>query len=619
MNLALVLGHSSENIKPKLISVKDNLNIECFVTLKQFISVSIKREMVFDRAIIISSLFDDKRSIDELYDFWSNYCNTSEFILLGRSKVDEGLAKTFLSKFCSTYVTCMLVTSTTLSVLNDAVVLPTAEITNAYGIPDYLAVEVETDVAEPEKEPEPEPEPVPEKNSNTSSKKKEKHSLLGGIFGKRKKKGTEQNTQNSDINDEPVTDENTVKEVASVPQPKVKSIPVPKPVREEVKPINQPEPPIEDDTFDDSVEDFPEPISMDFSDIDESTSSSLNETDVPDDFIDEVEEEVTEPSDNPYEEYDSDYPNEETVSDDFGDLSCGMPEDTESNDYVNESSQEEVEDVDSLMVGADEEEYRQKTEKPKVIKETVVKEVIKSIKTSNVLENIKKGYAHKVIIVTGDRGSGVTTLAWSLLSYFCSRVPVLYFDCDVEKHGLMNYIDYFEFKNYEEAHMKGVKLCRNSNAFKSCVCRWNTNVDLLTSDFGVDISDDELILTQGIVAEKIDNYGVVVVDCPISRLHCLQDLILTGTVAICVEDSKRGYMNTLISLEESSLPLRYKRNIASRGTMLRTKVNKKNDYKRTLAYINSIVDLDECDWFNMQMREFNGKLSPELLTDILEG
>ena len=203
--------------------------------------------------------------------------------------------------------------------------------------------------------------------------------------------------------------------------------------------------------------------------------------------------------------------------------------------------------------------------------------------------------------------------------HFAQKVPVLYFDCDVENHGLMNYIDYFEFKNYEPSHMQGVKLCRSSKAFSTCVCKWDTNMDLLTTDFGVEVTDDELTLSQGIVAENLNKYGVVIVDCPLSKLHCIQDLILTGNVVICVEDTKRGYMNALIGLDSSELPLRYKRSIISKGTLVRTKVNPKNDYKRVMKYINSIVDLEDCNWLEMVTTSFTGKVTTELLTEILEG
>ena len=143
MNLALVLGKNSDNIKPTLAFVKDNLNISGFTTLKQFIAISTKRELFFDRIIIISTLLKDDSTIDDIYNFWNSNSRASEIVFLCRKDSDEALAKTFLSKFCSTSVTCMLVSATTLNILRSAVVLPISEITEMYGISDYLTVEVE--------------------------------------------------------------------------------------------------------------------------------------------------------------------------------------------------------------------------------------------------------------------------------------------------------------------------------------------------------------------------------------------------------------------------------------------------------------------------------------------
>ena len=629
MNLALVLGQSSESLKSKLISVKDNLSIECFSGLKQFINVSIKRELLYDRVIIISTLVKSDEDIEDLYSFWDNHSRESEIVFLCKKGSDDELARKFLSRFCSTNITSMLVTSTTLNILTEAVVLPISKITDTYGIPDYLSVEVESDsyfnVEEDtakEEELTTEEKPV----EDTNNKPKEKRSLFGSLFGKKKKKREQEKVQNSDTNsevtetdlgteDNPTSNEHVVNEVPS------------QPCEEEVSNT--------DDLDGSSTEDgysYPTDSSENSQDYSENyedntqSASSLN-----DDFVESensndgyydyasAEQDSENYDDYKYEQQVSHQEEIQDVEDDFGDLMLADYSHSTHIHGVSKPTAEEVGDVDDLTLGSAEEEYRQKTETPKVIKETVVKEVIKSVKTSSVLENVYKGIAHKLIIVTGDRGAGLTSLAWSLALHFSKKVPVLYFDCDVVNHGLMNYISYFDFKNYEDSHMQGVKLCRSSKAFNSCVCKWDTNIDLLTSDFGVEVSDDELVYSQGIVAENLNKYGVVIVDCPISKLHCVQDLIMSGNVAICVEDSKRGFMNALNALDSSELSLRYKRSIVSKGTIVRTKVNRKNDYKRVISYINSIVELDDCDWLSMVMKEFSGKITTELLTEILEG
>lgn len=673
MNLALVLGQSSESLKSKLISVKDNLRIECFSGLKQFINVSIKRELLYDRIIIISTLVKSDDDIEDLYSFWDNHSRDSEIVFLCKKGSDDELARKFLSRFCSTSITSMLVTSTTLNILTEAVVLPVSKITDNYGIPDYLSVEVESDsYFDVEEDTAKEEETVSEEKSveDTNNKPKEKRSLFGSLFGKKKKKKEQEKVQNSNSNSEVAETDLNAEGTYTSNEAVVNEVPS-QPYEEEVTNTDDlGSSLVEDDyTYSSDLDESSRDYNENYEDSTQSTSS-INHNNVNDDFYsDEVDEsenqddeyydyssaeqdseddyQYEQPSDKYQEEqqvdYSDDYQEDEynnykeevqdvgdeynnsyqeevqDVEDDFGDLTYSNYSQNTQINGVSEPTAEEVGDVDDLTLGSAEEEYRKKTETPKVIKETVVKEVIKSVKTSSVLENVYKGVAHKLIIVTGDRGAGLTSLSWSLTLHFSKKIPVLYFDCDVVNHGLMNYISYFDFKNYEESHMQGVKLCRSSKAFNSCVCKWDTNIDLLTSDFGVEVSDEELIYSQGIVAENLNKYGVVIVDCPISKLHCVQDLIMTGNVAICVEDNKRGFMNALNALDSSELSLRYKRSIVSKGTIVRTKVNRKNDYKRVLSYINSIVELDECDWLSMVMKEFNGKITPELLTEILEG
>lgn len=605
MNLALVLGRSSENVKPKLASVRDNLNITCFNDLQSFIDDSIKRDLAFDRIIILSTLVKDSTAINSLYNFWMLYQSECEIIYLCRKTTDDELAKLFLHKFCSVFVTSMSVTSTTLSTLSEAVTLPVKKLIELYGMPDYLSVEVESDVFVPEPEPEHEIQPTVQPEVPINNTPKEKRTFFGALFGKKKK---QDNTQNNDKNNPTSTVENN---------------PEPEQVTEELEnedisyiPADEPSKYSDDasnftnkyEIFESQYEDENSLVTEDFSDL---SNENLSPVDDSDNFsgFDNSSEVVAD---------DFDDLTEKVVEDEFGDLTF-TPEDIGSKP-VAQTAVEEVEDIKSdLSVGVAEDQYRKTTETPKVVTETVVKEVIKSVKTSSILDSIYKGTAHKIIIVTGDRGTGVTTTAWTLAQHFAQKTQVLYFDCDIKFHGLLNYINYFDFKNYEQTHMQGVKICRSFRAFNSCVCKWDTNIDLLTTDFGVEVTEDELITTQGVVVENLSSYGVIVVDCPIQNLHCLQDLILTGNVVVCVEGSVRGYMNALFSLEECTLPLRYKRSVVGKGTMLRTKINKNSNYKKIVKYINDIVEFDECDWLSMPTLDFNGNLTKELLTEIVEG
>ena len=181
---------------------------------------------------------------------------------------------------------------------------------------------------------------------------------------------------------------------------------------------------------------------------------------------------------------------------------------------------------------------------------------------------------------------------------------------------MLNYINYEDFRDFEVTKQSGVKICKNSRVFDNCVCRFDTNFDILSSDFSVDVEDKELECTAGVVAEKIVDYGLIVVDCPASKLHCISELLLMGNTIICVDSSKRGFMNMLCSLENSPLALRYKKLMVNKGIMFLTKDNKDIDIKRIVNYVKSIYEPEGVDWLAIHSLPFNGKMDEKILTRV---
>ena len=316
-------------------------------------------------------------------------------------------------------------------------------------------------------------------------------------------------------------------------------------------------------------------------------------------------------------------PNDEVVED----LSAGgMLADNNFEAGMQEQQDDVDTDFSDMSVGDLEASYREKLEQPKVqiVEKEVIKEVVKEVKVggkgaNSVYGSILKGKTKKIILVTGDRGSGVTSLAYEIAEWFAKYVPVLYFDCDVELHGLLSYIDYHDFCQYDQQQLQGVKLCRSAKAFPNCITRYSSNLDLLTTNYGAEVSDEELELAQSVVAEVANNYGVVVVDAPIDKLPHLTDLILCGNACLLAEASKRGMMNIMCKLEDSPLPTRYKRNLAGTGTMVYTKVNPKINMKKLIDYVKDIVDFEEVNWIGMNTINRPAKLDQKFIEEIIEG
>lgn len=631
MKLALVLGTAQgKKIVQRLKGIKDNLNIDVFDNIPEFIDSSLKRNSIYDRILVLSSKITDV-TLKDLHNYWGSVSKETNVVLLCKEGVDESKAQDFLSLFKTPVVAAMLVSTSTVQIIAEAVLRPTAELNNDYGIKNFLSVEVDEDsyvTPEPVEKKQEDNKPtegnkVANNNSNKSNKdkpKQEKRSLFTSLFGKKKKKETgveaptsniEKESQENDLN---FQDINLDDESGSL-------------TNEATDDYDEEDFVYNDDDFGNDTYSNMQSAEEELNDIDykqeeentipseNSNIDSDNSSFLANEEFDGALEEVPQ-GENDFE------PETYSVDEDFSDE--GFSEDYENEEVHYKMGDTTVEDesFEDLGIGSDEDNYRKSTEAPKVVTQTVVKEVIRNVNTGSkyvALSGVLSGRLKKIVIVTGDRGSGVTSTALNIAKTISKKVDVLYFDCDVENHGLLSYIDYGNFKNYENTHMNGVKLCKSSQAFDKCVISWDSNLYLLTSDYSCDTTLEELKRASEVVAERADDFGVVVVDCPVDKLDYVTDLILTGQSVICVDGTKRGFMNMLCQFERSELPLRYKRTLVSRGTILATKCSRNLDLKKLVSYIKAIYEPDGVNWLAPVTVEFNGKLSDKLLNNILEG
>lgn len=655
MKLALVLGKKSgEAIKPRLQNIKDNLDIDVFDNVGEFVYNVSKRNTIYDRVLVLSNLVTPA-SLKDLHTCWGMYSKETSVIMLSSKGRDEEKAKTFLNTFKTPVACAMLVSSTTVQIIAEAVLRPAAELNAQYGIKDFLSVEIDADEFAPPPPPPP-PKPVqpavqpdmPKQNAGKQPKKKKRGGgLFSGIFGSRGSDTSEdelrqQQTVETPVEYPPAQPVESVAPTTQFPQEDdfgqsgfvgqetevafpdgaddfgsgddfgggasfgEQSMDMPQQVGWEnggfEQPLSQPKPAVEEPSFG-------QPIIG---------SHHENHDVLPHDqsSVVDVSFEGTLIADDPKE--DDFAPDSGATADvDFGsEGTFGTQQPTAPAQRPRDSVEHADENFGDVSLAAAEAQYRAQKEVPKVVTRTVREPVLGS---GSALKGVYAGRLKKVIIVTGDRGTGITSTAYNIAQTMAKKVEVLYFDCDTDNHGLLSYLDYSNFQNYEKMHMEGVKVCRSSQVFNRCVINWDDNLSFLTSDYSVECADEELQATAQVVAEKSVDYGVVVVDCPIDKLPLITDLILIGQIVICVEASKRGFMNMLCRLESSPLHIRYKRNIVSKGNMFITKCNPKTDMKRLLSYIKAIYQPDDVDWLSIRATPFNGKLSDALLNSILEG
>jgi hypothetical protein len=250
---------------------------------------------------------------------------------------------------------------------------------------------------------------------------------------------------------------------------------------------------------------------------------------------------------------------------------------------------------------------------PKVVEKVVEKRVV--VTNGDPVANILNGASNRIILVTGDRSSGVTTTALEIAKFFSSQgVKTLYVDGDLETHGVLNYLPYDHISRYSKVQLQGTKLCSTISAFNQTVIKMS-EFDILLSNYCTEISDDEFMLTQSVVAEVAHEYGVVVVDVPIQHLALCEDL-LTGTPVVCVEASKRGYMNALYFLDKSNLTNRYKRVLQTKGTTVLTGARPNLDVQKLQKHIQGMVSSD-INWMGMPSLIRQGSITKEFLNQIL--
>lgn len=620
MKVALVFGPTGKSVKPKLQEVKDNLDIDCYDNVPMLIDTSYKRNLHYDRILLLSKNLDNVEIMEDLYEFWSNIGKDTELVFLGKQGKDDNLAKQFVDIFVTPVATAMLLESTTVALIAQSVLQPIQELNKNFGIAGTLNVDVEQGVVLPElkkiadekKRKEELERKRKEEELKRQEQQKKSSGFLGGLFKKKNKdKNEKQNPVSKEI-DTNIESNEFINESSEIIQEN--------PIQEDnyyentlndgYDAIEQQEEEIpsfmldndvnEDDT--DTFEEVPKEEveeDVDFSNINNSLTSFDNNnfedvTVEEDDFAPEVEDE------------------------DFGNLNF-IQDTSVVNDYE-ETNIVEDEDFSNLNITQAEEAYKKAKETPKVVTKTVVKEVIRNVATSTQLvDKIYNGITTQIIVVTGDRGTGVTTASLSLAKIFSEKVHVLYMDCDVDTHGLLSYINYESFRNYGDTNMQGVKLCKNVRNFQnSCAISYDTNFDILTTDYACDTTDEELEVAAGVVASIADEYGVVIVDCPASKLHCIGDLLIQGVTVVTVEATKRGFMNMLCTLENSPLPIKYKRTICGKGTMFITKSSKHTDLKKLVNYVKTIVESEDVDWVSMKKLTFDGKLTDIMINSILE-
>ena len=624
MKLALVLGSSSQLIAQKLTQTKDNLIIDYFSDIDSLIDNSTQRGYYFDRILFSSNVVksDIEGILGSLDNYLKSYCPHTNVVMMCRKDAEEDIANYFAGVFNSPLHTALLFSRTTLQITLDSAVEEIGVLKQKYGIVGKVTVSIEEDSYDI-------PKPVePVQNVKHSNKKKK-----GGFFSRFAK------DKNKKV--EPVQEEQTIEDNNVTPEENNIEYESDENYVEEEPANEYNEEQLDNYEEVDSDEEVEEEENLEITYESSSANQSYYDEEEIDDTFEEPTEEVEEVENSSDEDLSTEDDTEEevegvddlslddesnaTLEDDLSldedDLSLDTNIAQKSNMQVNVSEVEDLDLGDDLDIG--EETYRQEAEKPKVVE--VEKIVEKTVyvdtgkgKSNSALNAIIKGRTHRIFLVTGDRGSGVTTTAWDLAKAFSRKVDVLYVDMDFITHGLLCHLEYSQLSKYDITQLKGITLCKNRRSFERCIINYDNNLDILTSDYTVDVTDENVYDTQSVVIEMLQEYPVIIFDVPLSKLHLLDEVLLTCTTLINVEQSTRGFMNLIVQLENMDIPLRIKRRMASSGKLILTKCNKNYKVKDITGYVENIVDLEDVNWLGMPILPRTGAIDSKFLSSVVE-
>lgn len=658
MEIALLMGSNGDRLKTSMVQYKSDLTIESYNSVSEFIDKSYKLNRFYDRVLILSNQIHGETDLTSLKQFREQFCPDTSMVVICRKGTDSTLAKVVDKTFASQQVTSVLLDRTTMTSIIECAILEIGTLKSKYGIIENLDNLLEEDEVEVGVNLNPDNADKDTSNEKPveEPKKSKKGGLFGGLFGKKKQEDKSKGKPAKPTNTKKVLDKavDTVQSIADDvnAQGGLDSINLPtdgegsssseftfEPVGEtstqeispkkqfenftsepEVKPTEEK---VEDQVEENSIFEDSVPQEKENDGIEENTSSqgqSIEEKTVVENEEGRVNDDASQQNFtfNDVESQKSEF-NYQDVSVDFSSMDMGSVSD------AGKDTSDINENLGSISgIAQAENEYRQAAEQPKVVTKVVTREIIRDTgkKALIALENVQQGLTHRAVVVTGDRGSGVTTTALTIAKSLVNKgIKVLYLDLDNENHGLLNYIDVKLLYDYGDSVIKGTKLLNKSELVHNAVMKYDDNIDMLTSDFSTDVSANELESTIEAVTGAMEEYGVVIVDCPIKNLHLVSDMMLLGNTVLCTEATKRGIMNMLCQCELSTLPVKYKKKIVAYGLLFLEHKPKNTDIKKLMSYFSSVYAPSEngANWIKMKPVAYTGKVSDDILNTLLEG
>lgn len=191
----------------------------------------------------------------------------------------------------------------------------------------------------------------------------------------------------------------------------------------------------------------------------------------------------------------------------------------------------------------------------------------------------------RIVIVTGDRGSGVTTRAATIATETVSQGigKVLLIDLDFEKAGVVGFLDDMS------------RFLTGNHGITSGTPYREGGLDVLSNGF--DVPENTRDIDWVCDSRNYAEYTKIVIDCPLNQLHKLEELMRHTGIVVTVLGTPTGLMNLVRNFSNKELvPDSVARHLRDRGYY--AVINEADDMHDVIKSLQSTLVFARVDWLS---------------------
>lgn len=254
-----------------------------------------------------------------------------------------------------------------------------------------------------------------------------------------------------------------------------------------------------------------------------------------------------------------------------------------------------------------------------IVEKEVIKEVKVKVKENSAYTNVLDGVNRANIVVTGDRRSGVTTTALEIATLLGRDLDVLYVDLDLTRHGVLNYLNISEFYTRAENVTRALTLLETVTALPNVVYKsMDYGVSMLLTGYSDSLTLERATFLLDLIVDA-GKFDVVVFDCPLEYISCLDMQVISCDVLCCLSGDKASLMNTATTLEKmSDLPenKKFARLLYNKIKYAVTGVST-TEVVRAISILNNTFDFKDPNWLNADKLIGDTKNTKTLLEGVI--